>query len=77
MIETPVGLIDSLLKFDSSQESKRSGKRSGKTLTQRAKNQKSSLQSTRIQNSLILLCRLLSFVHNYLVYLFKQLLWLK
>ena len=40
MIETPVGLIDSLLEPDSSEESKRSGKRSGKSLTQRAKKPK-------------------------------------
>ena len=40
MIDTSVGLIDSLLKPDSSGESKHSGKRLGKSLTLRAKKSK-------------------------------------
>ena len=36
MIDTPVGLIDSLLKPDSTEDSKHSGKRLGKLLKHRA-----------------------------------------
>ena len=55
MIDTLVGLIDSLLKPDSTEESKHSGKQLGKLLTQRAlKNQKLQSQSTKIATKLML-----------------------
>ena len=43
MIDTTVGLIDSLLKPDSTEESKNSGKRLGKSLTHRAKISKTAI----------------------------------
>ena len=43
MIDTPVGLIDSLLKPDSTEESKHSNKRLGKSLTHRAKKSKTTI----------------------------------
>ena len=65
MSDIPVGLNDSLLKPDSTDESKLSGTGFGKSLTQDAKKQKQKSQSTILNNLMHHCCLLFSEIQSF------------